>query len=158
MKKIRNVWEENKVLLVLALILIACIVIILVVSITFFYGTSKSVYGNRLDITNKVPLNDKIFTEIKDTLEKEESVTSVKTTKKGKIVYINIDYKDDTKMDSAKSIAEKALELFSEDELAVYDIEFSIHTKDYSLMGARNADGSGSTVWNNYNIDSESAN
>ena len=157
MKKIKKVWEENKVLLVLAIILIICIVVFNIVAMTYFYGSSDNVYGNRLDSIKNLPLSDKLLKEIKDTLEGNESVKKTSVTLKGKILYINIYFVDATKMDDAKKIAESTLELFNEDELKVYDIEFSINslsTDDvvgYTLMGARNSNGSGSIIWNNYN-------
>ena len=161
MNKIKKVWEENRVLLVLGIILIICIVVVTVVSLTYFYGSSDSVYGNRLEETKKVPLNDKLFVDIKNELKANELVKNVNTLQKGKIVYINIEFNDATLMDDAKEIAESAIELFNEDELNVYDIEFTISSLStpefvgYTLMGARNANGIGEVIWNNYNIEVE---
>ena len=90
MKKIRKVWEENRVLLVLTIILIICLIIFASVAITYFYGSSESVYGNRLDITKKTPLNEKLLKEIKTELEANEKVTTVNTSLKGKILYVII--------------------------------------------------------------------
>lgn len=158
MNKIKKVWEENRVLLVLGIILVVCLVAVSVVAITYFYGGSDSVYGDRLEETEKVPLNSKLFTDIENELNENENVKKVSTLQKGKIVYITINFNDATAMDTAKEVAKSALELFNEDELNVYDIEFtisSLSTKDftgYTLMGARNANGSGEIIWNNYNL------
>lgn len=163
MKKIKKVWEENKVLLVLAIILVICLVVFAAVAITYFYGSSDNVYGNRLDITEEVPLNSKLLKDIKSELESNEIVKEAEATLKGKIVYVNILYVDATKMEDAKKIAESVIELFNEDELLVYDVQFTINTLStsdfvgYTLMGARNASGSGSIIWNNYNIEESSA-
>lgn len=163
MKKIKKVWEENKVLLVLAIILVICLVVFAAVAITYFYGSSDNVYGNRLDITEEVPLNSKLLEDIKSELESNEIVKEAEATLKGKIVYVNILYVDATKMEDAKKIAESVIELFNEDELLVYDVQFTINTLStsdfvgYTLMGARNASGSGSIIWNNYNIEESSA-
>ena len=160
MNKIKKVWNENRVLLVLGIILIICLVVVSIVSLTYFYGSSDSVYGNRLEESEKTPLNSKLFEDIKSELKQNESVKEVSTTLKGNILYINITFNDATEMDSAKEIATSALTLFNDDELAVYDIEFtisSLSTPDfvgYTLMGARNANGIGEVVWNNYNIES----
>lgn len=163
MKKIKKVWEENRVLLVLAIILVICLVIFGIVAITYFYGSSDNVYGNRLDITEEVPLNEKLLRDIESEVESKESVKEVKATLKGKIVYINIEFVDATKMDDAKTVAEGIITLFNEDELGVYDIQFTITSlstadfKGYTLMGARNSSGNGTVVWNNYNIEEESS-
>ncbi len=163
MEKIKKILEENRVLLVLAIILVICLVIFGVVAITYFYGSSDNVYGNRLDITEEVPLNEKLLRDIENDLESRENVKEAKATLKGKIVYINIEFADATKMEDAKIVAEDIISLFNEDELGVYDIQFtitSLSTTDfvgYTLMGARNSSGNGTVVWNNYNIEESSA-
>ena len=163
MEKIKKVLEENRVLLVLAIILVICLVVFGIVAITFFYGSSDNVYGNRLDKTKEVPLNKKLLSDIESTLESNESVKETKATLKGKIVYVNIEFVDATKMDDAKKVAEEVITLFNEDELEVYDIQFTITSlstadfKGYTLMGARNSSGNGTLVWNNYNIEEESS-
>lgn len=161
MKKVKKIWEENRVLLVLAIILIVCLVIVSIVSLTYFYGSSDSVYGNRLEETKKVSLNSKLLDDIKEELTQNDKVKEALVSVKGKIVYINISYVDATNIDDAKKIAEDVIKLFNEDELSVYDIDFtitSLSTADfvgYTLMGARNANGSGMVVWNNYNLENE---
>lgn len=158
MKKIKKIWQENKVLLVLAIILIVCLVIFGLVALKYFYGSGSDVYGNRLDEIKDVKLSEKLFTDIKEELKKDEKVNDVSIILKGKIVYITIKYNKNVKIDDAKKIAEETLKLFNDNELAVYDIEYSISSdsdKDdgYIIMGARNANGSGKIVWNNYNME-----
>ncbi len=163
MSKIKKVWNENKILFVLGLILLICIIVVAVVSLTFFYGSSDNPYGNRLDITEKVPLDEKFFNEIKEKLESNAEVKKVDVIQKVKGPYVSITYADDTKMDKAKEIAASIIDLFTEEELAVYDIEFTItanittdkNNSKYTLMGARNSSGSGEIIWNNYNIKTE---
>lgn len=158
MEKIKRVLNENRVLIVLGIILILCLVIVSVVALTYFYGSSDTVYGNRLDDTKNMPLNDKLFKDIESELKENDSVKKVSTSLKGKIVYITIEFEMATEMETAKGIAASTLPLFNDDELAIYDVEFtisSLSTKEfigYTLMGARNANGLGEIVWNNYNI------
>lgn len=161
MKKIKKVWEENRVLMVLAIILVICLIVFVTVAITYFYGSSDSVYGNRLDITENVPLDDKLLKDIKTELESNDIVKKANVNLKGKIVYINITFITSTTMDIAKSTAEGIVSLFNEDELEVYDIQFTIASaslgdfEGYTLMGSRNSSGSGLVVWNNYNKEIE---
>jgi len=161
MSKIKRILNENRVLLVLGIILILCLVIVSVVALTYFYGSSDSVYGNRLEDAEKMPLNNKLFEDIESELKENESVKKVSTLLKGKIVYISIEFESETKMDTAKGIASSVLPLFNDDELEIYDVEFtisSLSTKEfvgYTLMGARNSNGLGEIVWNNYNIEIE---
>lgn len=164
MNKIKKIWMENKVLLVLAIILIICVVIFASVAISYFYGSSGSVYGNRLDATKKVPLANSKLEKIKKDIETNEIVKSAKVNLKGKIVYIIINFKDNTKMEDSQKIAENVLESFTEEELKVYDLEFTISSESsdekftsYTLMGAKNSNGSETISWSNYNISEESS-
>ena len=49
MKKLKNLWANNRILLILGIILVVCIIAIIVVFLTYFVGTKKSVYGSRFD-------------------------------------------------------------------------------------------------------------
>jgi len=159
MDKIRKIWEENRVLMVLAIILIVCVIVFAAVAIPYFYGSSDDVYGTRLDVTKKVSLNKKLLEDIEKEIGMNQFVIKSKVTLKGKIVYVNIDFVESTEMDAAKLVAEDVIKLFNEDELEVYDIQFTITSPDadefvgYTLMGARNHSGNGIVVWNNYNIE-----
>lgn len=157
MEKIKKVLQENKVLLFLAIILIVCVIVFAVVAIPYFYGSSDDVYGTRLDVTKKVPLNKKLLEDIEKEIGMNQFVIKSKATLKGKIVYVNIDFVESTEMDAAKLVAEEVVKLFNEDELEVYDLQFAINTNKYTLMGARNHNGNGTVVWNNYNIEESSA-
>ena len=72
----------------------------------------------------------------------------------GKIVYISIDFAAKTKMEDAKKIADTVVPLFNDDELEIYDLQFTIVSESadkfvgYTLMGAYNANGLKEIVWN----------
>lgn len=155
MNKIKKVFNENKVLLVLGVILIICLIIIAIVALKSFYNGSDNVYGNRLDITETVPLPESTLASVKSTLENDEKVSKTDVIKKGKIVYITVTFVNDTKLDDAKKVAEGVIELFSEDVLSVYDLEFIIKGEGkevFTLTGARNSNGSGTLVWSNNTV------
>lgn len=162
MKNFKKFLRENRVLVVLGLILFVCLIVLAVLTIITFYGASKDPYGTRLDITKKVPLSAELLNKVKEDLQSDETVTEANVYLTGKIVYIDITFADDTKMDNAKKTAEIALSSFGEKELKVYDLHFTISSKNtknkddsYTLMGARNKNGSGKIVWNNNNVKKE---
>ena len=134
MKKIKNLWENNKVLIVLGLILVACLVAILIVSFSYFFGGSKNEYVS--------------------TLENEKIVKDVKMHTKGKIIYITIDFNADTSLNDAEAKATSSLSNLSEDILSYYDINITLkcdkseNSEGFVILGARNVAGSG-LVWNN---------
>ena len=154
MNKIKKVLKENKVLIVLGVILLLCLAIFIGVSVTYFYGSNSDKYGNRLESIKNVPLDEKLFNDIKEDVSKKENVTSVDISLKGRIVYITMAFNESAAVESAKSVAEGVVSLFNDDELAVYDLQFIIKSSGdskFTLMGSRNSNGSGVVVWNNYN-------
>ena len=161
MSKIKKIWNENRVLFVLGVILIICVVVVAIVSLTYFYGSSSNAYGNRLDSIKDTPLSDKFLNSIKTEMNSKDDVKNTNVKVKGKIVYIELTFNDGTKMDDAKKTAKEAIKLFSEKELGLYDLQFTIKTAEYTLMGAHNSNGSASTseeediIWNNYTIKEE---
>ena len=155
MSKLKKVWNENKILFVLGAIILVCLIVVIVVSLTFFYGSSESPYGHRLDITEKVPLKDDLLKDLKNTLESTEKVSKASVTLQGKVVYFIITYEAGTDMEKAKEIANSTLEKFSDEELGVYDLQYTISDTKYTLMGAHNSNSEESITWSNYNIKEE---
>lgn len=155
MNKLKELWGRNKVLIVLGIILVICLITIGVVTISFFFGGSKSVYGERLDEVEKYPVSDTFKKEYITSLEANDSITSVKIDVKGRIIYVSINFGGDVPLVDAQSKAAASLSLFSEDLLSYYDINFTLRSIDtensegFVILGARNVSGSGSVVWNN---------
>lgn len=154
MKKLKELWGKNKVLIILGIILLICLGAILAVTFSFFLGGSKSVYGNRLDDISKHPITENFKSEYVDNLKKDTSISSVKINVKGRIIYVDIDFVADTSLVDAESKAAASLASFSEDILSYYDVSFvlkadaSENSEGFSILGAKNVAGSG-LVWNN---------
>ena len=147
MGKIKRVWNDNKVLLVLAIVLICCIGIIIGVSIVYGYGSHKT------DFDKKANINEKLLTDVKEHLEKNENVSKANVKLITKIIYANIEFANGTKMYDAKKVAESSLSVFSADDLNECDIQFIISSgESYTLMGAKNK-GSNELIWGNYNTE-----
>lgn len=147
MGKIKRVWNENRVLLVLGIVLLACIGIMVGVAIVYGYGSHET------DIDDKANINEKVLVEAKEKLEKNESVKSASAKLNTKIVYLNIEFNEGTKVDDAKKVAEESLSVFSDDDLKECDIQLIItNGTGFTIMGAKNR-GSNALVWGNYNTD-----
>ena len=154
MKKLKELWGNNKVLIVLGIILIICLIAIIIVTFSFFLGGNKGVYGNRLNGIDKHPVTETLKSEYKSSLESEKSVTKVSMDTKGKIIYIIISFASDTSLEDAKNLAASSLEKLNEDILSFYDISFTLkcekseNSEGFTILGAKNVAGSG-LVWNN---------
>ena len=138
--KFKELWGKNKVLIILGLILIGCLVAIIIVSISFFFGKGKSIEGDRINDISKYPITETF---------KSDFVTSVEGNE-----YVVINFKDDTSLNDAEGIAQASLSNISEDLLGYYDFEYILkcekteNSDGFIIMGAKNVAGSG-LVWNN---------
>lgn len=155
MDKLKELWGKNKVLIVLGIVLIICLIAIIIVTISFFFGGSKSVYGNRLDDIDNYPITENFKQDYINNLESDESIEKVEFNNQGRIIYISIDYADDTALMEAESKATGSLQLFDEKLLSYYDINFTLtsnatdNSEGFIILGARNIAGSGKVEWNN---------
>lgn len=154
MNKIREIWAKNNILVVLLFILFICFIAIMVVCVTFFFGGSDSAYGNRLENIEKYPITETFMNEYKTDLENDEAITKASMRVSGRIIYIELDFAVDTTLNVAESKATASLEKISEEMLGYYDINFilitpaSDNSEGFTIMGAKNASGTG-IVWNN---------
>jgi hypothetical protein len=154
LNKIKDLWEKNKVLIVLGVILIICIIAIISVTLSYFFGSSSSVYGSRLDDIENYPITDEFKNEIISSLKENESVESVTIDVLVRTIYINITFKEDTTLTEAQSRAASSLLTISEDYQNYYDISYIIKVPDsdtttgFTHIGAKNSVGSG-LVWDN---------
>ena len=150
MKKLR----ENKVLLVLAVILLICFVLIGYVLFKYFYvGYNLDKYGDRLDGIESHPIHNSLKTEISDIYKDTKmSLKSLKTS--GRIIYVTYSLSEVIKVDDAKNLVLKSLEKFTDDEKGYYDIQFIVECDSeassektfYPIMGYKNS-SSFEVVW-----------
>lgn len=155
MKKLKKIWQENSVLFVLLIIMIACLIAISVVVVTYFVGDSSSKYGDRLEGIEKYPFDEETQKDIISKLKEEESIIDVSIRTSGKTIYITLNFTPKITLVEAQSKALASLEYFSEDVLGFYDIEYLIEaqatedTEGFQIIGSHNVSGTGGIVWNN---------
>ena len=149
----KKIIKENKVLFALAVIILVALILIAVGLFTYFYGNNKDKYGERLNGKEEYVIKDTIAEEIKSLYE--SNVENVKVDIRGKMIYIIIDVANETDKTTAKTLANQALEKFTEEEKNFYDIQFLItcnkeeaETKIYPIEGYKNS-SSTNIVWTN---------
>lgn len=141
--------------MVLAMVLLVCFIVVIVVALTYFYGSSDNEYGDRLEGIKDVKITEKVIDKVTSSIEESEIVKSSSIDTKGKLIYLSIKFVDGTTLDTAKPVAEGAMSYFSKEELEFYDINITISASgeaEFTLMGAKNSGGSGIVVWNNNRI------
>lgn len=144
--KKKKMSQDTKIILLLLGILLVCFIIIGLLFYKYFYaGTSSSNYGDRLDGIEKYVLDSNLESEIKSIYSDNTSVNTVKVNNKGKIIYINIDFKESLKVADAQSLAIKALDKIGENNLTFYEVQFILtcssedENKNYPVFGSKNS-------------------
>jgi len=153
MSKTKN-KQDNTMLWILVGILVVCFIMIGFLFYKYFYsGISTSKYGDtRLEGIENYPLSDSLESDISGIYDSEKTVGDVKVNVEGKIIYINIDFTESVKVDTAKSLATKALDKVGEKNLSFYEIQFlltysgSEENKNFPVFGSKNAN-SLKVVW-----------
>jgi len=151
----KNIWKDNRVLFVLIVILIVCFIAICSVVVSYFVGSHKSIYGDRL--VDKVVIKDKAKKEYIEELEKDELIKSVDFRVSIRTIYIDIDFADEATLVEAESKAAASLENIEEEILKYYDVNFILSKektkKDpgFVIMGAKNSNGT-DISWNNNTV------
>ena len=153
----KKMLKENRTLLILMCIAIACIVISSVLLLKYFYfGNGASKYGDRLDGIEKVEISNEKKDEIVQNIKQNELVDDASVIVTGKIIYEKIVFNAKASLLEAQAVAIKSLESFSDEEKMFYDFEFTLkqekgeNTDGFLIMGAKNVNGS-NLVWNNNN-------
>ncbi len=152
--KIKKSWNENRVLFVLTTILIICIVLILIVTADYFFGTTKDKYGDRLEGIKSVEITSKEISNLEEEMKKDEQINDCSINQIGKMIYVTLKFNDTITLVEAEGKALTTVSLFSEEELAFYDINYSLiqnateTSQGFTIMGSKNVNGSG-LVWNN---------
>ena len=154
LNKIKESWNDNRVLFVLMTILIICLILIAIVVADYFLGSTKDKYGDRLEGIDKVKITDKQVDEFEDKITSDESIEKCHIDKSGKTIYINIKFNNTISLADAEAKALATLDLFEEKYQKYYDIHYTLvqdksdGNAGFIIMGAHNASGSG-LVWNN---------
>ena len=134
---------RHKLLTIICFMAFVIIVFMLYIFFSLFIG-GNDIYGDRLKGIEKVEISKKELSEVSKKLEGKDEVVKASTRIQGKIIYINIKYKDSVSVARAKEIAVSALEDFEKDEKSFYDIGFYL-TQDkedksgFKITGNKNA-------------------
>ena len=155
MKKIKEIWMNNRILLVLAIIVLTCFIIMAVVCFNMFFGATKSVYGDRLDGMENYALKEEDKEKIINKLKENENTTDVSVHTQGKIIYIRAVFTNTT-LERAKEIASTTLEVINDEYKEKYDIHYTLvsekseNNEGFTIMGAKNINRN-LIIWNNNN-------
>ncbi len=123
MNKIKKLIKRHKLLAILTTITIA---FVLILSYFFFslFISGNNKYGNRLKDIKEVEISASDLNKYEKEISKNDSIVKASIRTQGKIIYINIEFKDNTTKDDAKKIAISTLDKFSKEEKKYYDFGY----------------------------------
>ena len=151
----KKFWKENRVLFMLIVILIVCFIAICSVVVSYFVGSHKSVYGDRL--VDKVKIKNEAKEDYLEKLKEDKLISDADFRVSIRTIYIDIDFVPEATLVEAESKAAASLDNLDEEILKYYDVNF-ILTKEktetddgFTIMGAKNSNGT-EISWNNNTV------
>lgn len=136
-----KVIKNNKGIFIALGIIVVLLLVLFLLMKAFF--PSGNPYGNRLDGIEKVPFSKKDIEKLEDKMDDNSSVKKASVNLEGRLFNIILTTKKDAKLDDMKDYCVKLLELYSEEELKYYDIQFYLVNEDkkaesYPAIGYHN--------------------
>ena len=129
-----NFLKRNKKIIIALIIFFVCILLCVQVKNMLIPNEGVAVYGNRLD--GQIELDDDIESKV---ATKAEGASDVSVRLSGRIINITITVGTEVSSAAAKEYAKKALEAFTTEERAYYDIQFYLlkdgEATDFPIMG-----------------------
>lgn len=116
-----NIIKNNKGIFITLFIILVLLIGGIFVLKAFF--PSGNEYGNRLKGIEKVSFSDKEIKKLEEEIKKRDKIKKVSVDIKGKLINIIITV-EDADIADIKDYCKEKLELFDEEELSYYDIQF----------------------------------
>lgn len=131
--------KNHKIVVVAVVFAILLLLVLSFIIKEFFSGDSKALYGNRLDGIESVKITKKEQSDIVSKIEEDSAVSKCECHMQGKIVNVSITVNDDVGADTAKSLANKVLDVLDTDQKKFFDIQVFINktngAKDFPIIG-----------------------
>ncbi|MBQ2873314.1 MAG: hypothetical protein IJE89_04885 [Bacilli bacterium] len=117
-----NIIKRHKGLAIICLLVLILIIILFIICSRMIFSTGETEYGNRLN--GLIKLEKSVTTEIINETKELDQVENITIRTQGKIVYTTITFKEGTKKNKAKEIANNTLTKYSEEVIGYYDFEY----------------------------------
>ena len=142
--------KKHCFLVVTLVILLIVLIVGIIVAKSLFFSNKGSVFGNRLDGIEEHQVSDSDLKKVKKELEDIDAINTVKNTIVGRRIDFIIDVKADVDDITAKSYADKILEILPDDVKEFYDIQAMITNEDdenqnYPIVGYKHKSKAGFT-------------
>lgn len=117
-----NVIRRHKWLAIISSLTLILIIIMFAIFSKMIFSNGDSEYGERLSGIIKVDKN--ITKEIIKETKENENVEDIEIRTQGKIIYMTIEFKAGTKLETAKEIAQKTITKYDQEITNYYDFGY----------------------------------
>ncbi len=153
MNKLKKLWNENRIMLVLGIIVFLCFLVIAYIMFQYFFGVTTSNYGDRLESIQEVVYDEMAKSSLESSYQ-DEHLVDFSVDVRGKIIYVRVKYDATVSLSDAQKKSVEAYQTIDEKYRNLYDYNVTISqdateaSTGYCLMGAKNV-SSASFVWSN---------
>ena len=130
--------KHKKGVIICSIVLLVFVCLFLFLRI-FMVDYKKDEYGNRLQDIDKVKISETVISKLEKEMKVLDEVENASYRLQGRLIYISLKMASGVSKDTAKEIATKTLDYFTEDEKKYYDIQIIITTSDenaeYPIIG-----------------------
>lgn len=123
-----KVIKRHKGLAIVGGLTLILLIVLFAIFSRMIFSTGKGEYGDRLN--DIVEISDDTINDIIKEIKELDEVEDITIRIQGKIVYTIITLTGDTSKDTAKEIADKTLEHYSEEQIKCYDFEYFLTQKE----------------------------
>lgn len=153
MNKLKKLWNENRIMLVLGIIVFLCFLVIAYIMFQYFFGVTTSNYGDRLESIQEVVYDEMAKSSLESSYQ-DEHLVDFSVDVRGKIIYVRVKYDATVSLSDAQKKSVEAYQTIDEKYRNLYDYNVTISqdateaSTGYCLMGAKNV-SSANFVWSN---------
>ena len=128
MKNIKKFIKKNKMTVI---VVICCLILTILLKLTFFPNEAKAIYGDRLEGLTESRIKNSDLEQIESNLKEKDGVEKVTTAFSGRILNVIITVKEDMTVDKVKSLPDEVDKALDEKQKKAYDVQVFIKkTKD----------------------------
>lgn len=144
MKKLKKFYKNNRIYCILMGISLFCLALIVILFALYFINQTKNdKYGNRLNGIDSMKISNEEEDSLISAIKENDKVEKASINIKGKIIYVNVSFKEEGNRDIANSIAIKVLNTLDEEKKEFYDVNFIFNKDDddsFPFMGYKKSD------------------
>jgi hypothetical protein len=120
--------NRTKILVILGIIII--VLFAYFVFTLIFPKNEGNLYGNRLIGIEEYKIEESVFTNLKESLIKEDKISDVRINTSGKVINFILEINEGVKVEEAKLFASTILVAFTKEQREYYDLQLFLVSED----------------------------